>query len=318
MAKHSSVFSRVKESNDIDIGNGLTIVNCECDGIRRHCYLEEHLFFGLGDDNPSWGRQIRIISDFLSKTDYELSLTVYYSTDDGIVESKSSGYRFVDVDSIVLPNGHIERLNASLMNLYRIFDEKTISFITIPILMSIYASDFNESTAMINSLVDFGYLSRVDGSSYIISKDGWKYIAEVEKANRDRTGFIAISFREETEPIISALKKGIERAHFEPIVIKDVEHNNQIVPEIRRHIERCSFLVMDCTHPNLGAYYEAGIAVGLGKEVIICCSEESFNSDDSRPHFDIAQQSMIVWKDLDDLSERLTKRIKATVKTRFY
>ena len=101
------------------------------------------------------------------------------------------------------------------------------------------------------------------------------------------------------------------------MVIRDVEHNNQIVPEIRSRIERCSFLVMDCTHPNLGAYYEAGIAVGLGKEVIICCSKESFESDDSRPHFDIAQQSMIVWKDHDDLSERLTKRIKATVKDGF-
>ena len=40
------------------------------------------------------------------------------------------------------------------------------------------------------------------------------------------TGFIAISFRDDTEQIISALKKGIEGAHFEPVVIKDVEHNN--------------------------------------------------------------------------------------------
>ena len=122
-----------------------------------------------------------------------------------------------------------------------------------------------------------------------------------------------IQYRIHTPPF----QKVIAGASFEPIVIKDVEHNNQIVSEIRRQIERCSFLVMDCTHPNYGAYYEAGIAVGLGKEVIICCSKKAFESDDSRPHFDIAQQSMIVWKDLDDLSERLTRRIKATVKSRF-
>lgn len=55
----------------------------------------------------------------------------------------------------------------------------------------------------------------------------------------------------------------------------------------------------------------------MGKEVIICCSKESFESDDSRPHFDIAQQSMIIWDDHDDLSEKLTRRIKATVKSQF-
>lgn len=65
---------------------------------------------------------------------------------------------------------------------------------------------------------------------------------------------------------------------------------------------------MDITYPNYEAYYEAGYAEALGKEVIICCRDVNF-----KPHFDIAQKSAIVWKDEDDLEERLYRRIEATV-----
>jgi hypothetical protein len=41
--------------------------------------------------------------------------------------------------------------------------------------------------------------------------------------------------------------------------------------------------------------------------------KEAFDIDTSRPHFDIAQKSMIVWKDINDLIEKLTNRIKATI-----
>lgn len=56
----------------------------------------------------------------------------------------------------------------------------------------------------------------------------------------------------------------------------------------------CRFLVMDATVANLGAYYEAGYALGKGKEVIICCDNGEFKKDDKRPHFDIVQKSMII------------------------
>ena len=73
-------------------------------------------------------------------------------------------------------------------------------------------------------------------------------------------------------------------------------------------------MVVDISFPNYGAYYEAGYGQALGKEVIICCSKEKFDNPESRPHFDIAQKSMIIWKDTDDLIARLKKRIEATVK----
>ena len=70
--------------------------------------------------------------------------------------------------------------------------------------------------------------------------------------------------------------------------------------------------MVDVTVPNYGAYYEAGYAEALGKEVIICCREDIFKSD-KKPHFDIAQKSLIIWEDEKDLENRLYKRIEATV-----
>ena len=103
-------------------------------------------------------------------------------------------------------------------------------------------------------------------------------------------------------------------AGYSALAIDEKEHNNQIVPEIFDEIDKSKFLVMDVTIPNFGAYYEAGYALGKGKQVIICCKEDAFESSDSRPHFDIAQKSMIVWKTEEELVERLKKRIQATVK----
>ena len=95
--------------------------------------------------------------------------------------------------------------------------------------------------------------------------------------------------------------KAITDSGYSVKIIDEKEHNNQIVPEIFFEIEQSLFVVVDVTFPNYGAYYEAGYAQALGKEVIVCCRENEFNSKDTRPHFDIAQKSMIVWKDEEDL-----------------
>ena len=68
------------------------------------------------------------------------------------------------------------------------------------------------------------------------------------------------------------------------------------------------------TFPNYGAYYEAGYAQALRKEVIICCRKKEFEERDTMPHFDIAQKSMIAWNDEQDLINRLKRRIEATVR----
>lgn len=168
-----------------------------------------------------------------------------------------------------------------------------------------------EISGILNALSELGYLSG-DLSQYCISAKGWEKVSELEKAESNNQGFIAMSFRDETVSISESFKNAISRCGYIPRRIDEKEHNNQIVPEILFEISRSKFIVVDVTYPNYGAYYEAGYAEALGKEVIICCREDVFNSD-KKPHFDIAQKSSIVWKDEEDLENRLCRRIEATV-----
>ena len=91
-----------------------------------------------------------------------------------------------------------------------------------------------------------------------------------------------------------------------------------------RLIRESRFLIMDISDPNYGAYYEAGYAEGLGKEVIISCRKSIYNkkymSEEEKkyerylkPHFDIAQKQTLLWEDYDDLSFQLKKWIKAII-----
>ncbi len=75
------------------------------------------------------------------------------------------------------------------------------------------------------------------------------------------------------------------------------------------------------SEPNYGAYYEAGDALGLGKEVIISCSSAVFSKQYTeeekryekylKPHFDIAQKQILIWDDYDDLTKKLAEWIRA-------
>ena len=47
--------------------------------------------------------------------------------------------------------------------------------------------------------------------------------------------------------------------------------------------------------------------MGLGKAVIQLCQK------DTKLHFDIAQKNTIMWDNEEDIPERLTNRIKATI-----
>jgi nucleoside 2-deoxyribosyltransferase len=148
---------------------------------------------------------------------------------------------------------------------------------------------------------------------YEITARGWLRIGELSKSkNEINQGFIAMAFKPETAEIGEAFRDAIAECGYIPRRIDQKEHNNQIVPEIFYEIKRSKFLVVDVTIPNYGAYYEAGYGEALNKQVIVCCKQNVFNNGE-KPHFDIAQKSTVVWKDIEDLKQKLKIRIEATV-----
>ena len=178
------------------------------------------------------------------------------------------------------------------------------------------SKDRSQMIGVLEILVQFGYL--VHQNSYTITAEGWKKVEELKKKHKEiKQAFVAMAFGDQTKEIREGFRTAINEAGYSMRAIDEKEHNNQIVPEIFYEIQRSKFVVVDVTYPNYGAYYEAGYAYGLGKEVIVCCSKEAFENKDGthvRPHFDISQKSMVIWDDIDDLKERLQRRIEATVK----
>lgn len=150
---------------------------------------------------------------------------------------------------------------------------------------------------------------------YIAFKLTLKALRKIENIQKNlsygKKVFIAISFADETKIIREAIKNGIVNAGYEPTIINERIHNQQIVPEIFKQIRDAKFLVIDVSVPNNGAYYEAGYASGLGKEVIFCCKKEIFENEKTRPHFDVSQKQMIIWTDERELSEKLSSWIKS-------
>lgn len=151
---------------------------------------------------------------------------------------------------------------------------------------------------------------------------GLSRIDAQRKTKKSKHIFVSMSFAEKTAPTREAIRQGIIDAGFLPDFIDEIIHNHQIVPEMFRLIRESRLLVLEISDPNYGAYYEAGYALGLGKEVIVCCSSEMFNKKFEtaeekkferylKPHFDISQKQILIWNDESDLTKKLSEWIKA-------
>ncbi len=143
--------------------------------------------------------------------------------------------------------------------------------------------------------------------SIVLAPEGYARVDELQKnTSSGRNVLVAMSFHE-TQKRREMIRKGISDAGYNAVFIDEVQHNNLITPELLKYIKDSKFVVADLTDENNGAYFEEGYAMGLGKTVIQLCRH------DVRLHFDIAQKNTIMWEREEDIPERLTKRIEATI-----
>lgn len=148
---------------------------------------------------------------------------------------------------------------------------------------------------------------------YCITAAGWAYLSGIGAEAKDQ-GFIAMSFKSELNPVSDlGLYPGIQNAGYKALRIDNEDHNDHIDDKIVAEIRKSKFLVTDLTGNNQGAYFEAGLAIGLGKPVIWTCEKTQLDNKDI--HFDVSQYSIITWKleSLDVFANRLTQRIEATI-----
>lgn len=148
-----------------------------------------------------------------------------------------------------------------------------------------------------------------------LTADGWDSIEKLThgESNQRNPAFVAMAFGKKSDgsferqehlfstviaPAINAAGYHAKRADTE-------EHNEYVMDKILADIRRAPFIVADVSEPNLGVYYEAGVAVGLNIPVITCCEDAKGGGI----HFDIQQKSQVRWATPEEFSTRLKNRI---------
>ena len=135
-----------------------------------------------------------------------------------------------------------------------------------------------------------------------LSLDGWeRYEAEKRGEFKGKYGFIAMEFDDpELDPFVKdvvkpAVKEGIG---YDLVDMNDVGRAGVIDNIMRTQIRDAAFVIVDLTHDNSGAYWEAGYAEGLGKPVLYICEKTKF--DEKKTHFDTNHCTTVPWSRDDD------------------
>ncbi len=128
---------------------------------------------------------------------------------------------------------------------------------------------------------------------------GWEqYEAEKKGELSGNYGFIAMKFGDPVlDPFVADVLKPAVKSKLDYDVrdMRDAARAGVIDNIMRAEIRGAAFVIVDLTHDNLGAYWEAGYAEGLGKPVIYICEKAKF--DKEKTHFDTNHCTTVMWSD---------------------
>lgn len=144
---------------------------------------------------------------------------------------------------------------------------------------------------------------------------GWRRWESLDKGEYGGGGgFIAMQFGDERldELVREVISPALKGAGFQLNRVDDNMRSGIIDNIIREDIKSADFVLAELTHSNLGAYWEAGYAEGLGKPVIYLCEKRVFENEEIRPHFDVNHRTTVIWS-YEEPEEMLSVLI-ATIK----
>lgn len=160
----------------------------------------------------------------------------------------------------------------------------------------------------------------LDGNDLLninLSLDGWeRFEAEKRGQVSGNYGFIAMQFGDSIlDPFVVEVLKPVvkEGIGYELLDMRDVSRAGVIDNIMRTQIRDSAFVIVDLTHDNAGAYWEAGYAEGLGKPVIYICEKNKF--EDAKTHFDTNHCTTVLWDDSrdNDFGEELVATLRRSL-----
>jgi hypothetical protein len=198
-----------------------------------------------------------------------------------------------------------------------------------------------ELARLLHLLEEQQLIVQVSPGRYRLTAPGLLRLDDLSRAtSMTHSAFLAMWFADVTAPYRAAATAAIIHCGYEPLIVDSQEYNGFIMDRIVSDIRRSRFVIADFTavpennDPTKakvqcgtrgGVYWEAGLAFGLGKQVIHTCRDDGDSK--RRTHFDIEQYNTIFWSDVDlqpeirrplpsyapRLAERLSARILSTL-----
>lgn len=146
-----------------------------------------------------------------------------------------------------------------------------------------------------------------------LSFEGWDHYEQLRGGGPSyRKAFMAMKFGDSllNQIVEKVFRPCVKQTGFELARLDDVPRAGLIDDRLRVEIQASDFIIADLTHDNLGAYWEAGYAEGLGKPVIYTCEKEKFETE--KTHFDTNHHLTIIWN--KDSPRSAGENLKATIR----
>ena len=143
---------------------------------------------------------------------------------------------------------------------------------------------------------------------------GWERFEKLRRGSSSRRAFMAMQYG---DPLMDQLvndhfRIAVGQTGFELRRLDDEQPAGLIDDRLRVEIQSARFLIVDLTHGNRGAYWEAGYAEGLGKPDIYTCQHSKFAEGS---HFDTNHHLTVLWDEIaiDVATRKLKDTIRATI-----
>jgi len=164
---------------------------------------------------------------------------------------------------------------------------------------------------IVDSLLARGLVQRpIDTGGHCrvtLTAQGWQRFEELKQGHiSSRFAFFARQFdNSDLDQLFeNCLRRAVQETGYELRMAP--QKAGLIDAVIEDEIRRCRFVIADLSDDNAGAYWEAGLAEGLGKDVIYICHATLDT------HFDTNHRQTVRW-DLAD-PERTARDLKAVIR----
>jgi hypothetical protein len=105
--------------------------------------------------------------------------------------------------------------------------------------------------------------------------------------------------------VLAAIKDAAAKCGVTAERVDDVESNERITDRVLESITKAEFVIVDLTKERPNVFFEAGFAQGSGKVPIYVAR------DGTTIHFDIKDYPIIMFRNMKELKEGITKRLVA-------